>query len=50
MSNSELAIEQIVEEVDKVCVIARWDFAVGKYGSKWNNDFNNGLEENIWVK
>lgn len=31
MSNSELAIKQIAEEIDKVCIIARWDFAVGKY-------------------
>lgn len=24
--NSELAREQIAEEIDKVCIIARWDF------------------------
>lgn len=29
--NMELAREQIAEEIDKVCVIARWDFAVAKY-------------------
>ena len=29
--NMQLAREQIAEEVDKVCVIARWDFAVSKY-------------------
>ena len=34
MNNTELALEQIAEEVDKVCIIARWDFAVAKYKSK----------------
>lgn len=29
--NSALAREQIAEEIDKVCIIARWDFAVDKY-------------------
>lgn len=29
--NSSLAREKIAEEIDKVCVIARWDFAVSKY-------------------
>lgn len=24
--NSQKAIEQIAEEIDKVCIIARWDF------------------------
>ena len=24
-------IEQIAEEIDKVCIIARWDFAVAKF-------------------
>lgn len=32
--NMELAREQIAEEIDKVCIIARWDFAVAKYKSK----------------
>ena len=34
MNNTEMALEQIAEEVDKVCIIARWDFAVAKYKSK----------------
>lgn len=29
--NSSLAREKIAEEIDKVCIIARWDFAVSKY-------------------
>ena len=29
--NMELAREQIAEEIDKICIIARWDFAVAKY-------------------
>ena len=29
--NMELAREQIAEEIDKICIITRWDFAVGKY-------------------
>ena len=29
--NSSLAREQIANEVDKVCIIARYDFAVAKY-------------------
>lgn len=29
--HAQLAREQIAEEVDKVCIIARWDFAVAKY-------------------
>lgn len=32
--NMELAREQIAEEIDKVCIIARWDFAAAKYKSK----------------
>lgn len=32
--NMELAREKIAEEIDKVCVIVRWDFAVAKYKSK----------------
>lgn len=32
--NMELAREKIAEEIDKVCIIARWDFAVAKYKSK----------------
>ena len=28
MENMELAREKIAEEIDKVCIIARWDFAV----------------------
>ena len=31
MENMELAREKIAEEIDKVCIIARWDFAVAKY-------------------
>lgn len=30
--NASLAREQIAGELDKVCTIARWDFAVLKYG------------------
>ena len=29
--NMELAREQIAEEIDKICIIARWDFACAKY-------------------
>lgn len=29
--NMQLAREQIAEEIDKVCIIARWDFFVAKY-------------------
>lgn len=29
--NMELARKQIAQEIDKVCIIARWDFAVAKY-------------------
>ena len=29
--NAIKAREQIAEEIDKVCIIARWDFAVEKY-------------------
>ena len=29
--NTSLQREQIAKEVDKICVIARWDFAVAKY-------------------
>ena len=29
--NMDLARQKIAEEVDKVCIIARWDFAVEKY-------------------
>lgn len=32
--NMELARHKIADEIDKVCVIARWDFAVAKYKSK----------------
>lgn len=32
--SSVLARKQIAEEIDKVCVIARWDFAVAKYKGK----------------
>ena len=31
MGESQKAIEQIAEEIDKVCIIARWDFAIEKY-------------------
>lgn len=30
----KLARQQIAEEVDKVCIISRWDFAVGRYKEK----------------
>lgn len=29
--NMELARHQIADEIDKVCIIARWDFAVSRY-------------------
>lgn len=29
--DSKVQISKIAEEVDRVCVIARWDFAVAKY-------------------
>lgn len=32
--NSSLANEQIANEVDKVCIIARYNFAVAKYKSR----------------
>ncbi len=32
--NIILARRQIATEIDKVCIIARWDFAVAKYKSK----------------
>lgn len=32
--NMELARHKIADEIDKVCVIARWNFAVAKYKSK----------------
>lgn len=32
--NSSLARAQIADEIDKVCIIARWDFAVAKYRDK----------------
>ena len=34
MHNTPKVLEQTAEEIDKVCTIARWDFAVGKY---WND-------------
>lgn len=34
MHNTPKAIEQIAEEIDKICTIARWDFAVEKYKSR----------------
>lgn len=33
MHNTPKALEQTAEEIDKVCTIARWDFAVEKYWS-----------------
>ena len=30
-SNAELARKQIAEEIDKVCIIAKWDIAIAKY-------------------
>lgn len=30
----KLARHQIADEIDKVCIIARWDFAVGRYKEK----------------
>lgn len=32
--NSSIRISKIAEETDRICVIARWDFAVGKYKSE----------------
>lgn len=32
--DSRVQISKIAEEVDRICVIARWDFAVSKYKSK----------------
>lgn len=29
--NSSLQIKQIAEEVDKVCIIANWEYAVARY-------------------
>lgn len=29
--DSRIQISKIAEEVDRICIIARWDFAVGKY-------------------
>lgn len=29
--DSSVQISKITEEVDRICIIARWDFAVGKY-------------------
>lgn len=30
----DLILKKVAEEIDKVCVIARWDLAVGKYSTK----------------
>lgn len=30
----KLTRHQIADEIDKVCIIARWDFAVGRYKEK----------------
>lgn len=32
--NMEFARKQIADEIDKICIIARWDFAVAKYCQK----------------
>ena len=34
MHNTPKALEQIAEEIDKVCIIARWSAAVVRYCSK----------------
>lgn len=30
----DVILEQVAEEIDNVCIIARWDFAIGKYSIK----------------
>lgn len=32
--DAPLQREQIAEEIDHICVVARWDFAVAKYKYK----------------
>lgn len=36
--NMELARKQIAEEIDKVCIIAKWDIAIAKYKEGRKND------------
>ena len=36
--NMELARKQIAEEIDKICIIAKWDIAIAKYNGGWKND------------
>lgn len=33
----ELARKQIAEEIDKICIIAKWDIAIVKYNGGWKN-------------
>jgi hypothetical protein len=28
---NDIILKQVAEEIDKVCIIARWDFVIGKY-------------------
>ena len=30
--------KQIAEEIDKICIIAKWDIAIAKYNGGWKND------------
>ena len=32
--NTPLAREQVAEEIDKICCIARWDFAIARYKNR----------------
>lgn len=32
--NMELARKQIAEEIDKICIIAKWDIAIAKYNGE----------------
>lgn len=36
--NMELARKQIAEEIDKICIIAKWDIAIAKYKGAENHD------------
>lgn len=36
--NMELARKQIAEEIDKICIIVKWDIAIAKYNGGRKND------------
>ena len=44
--NMELARKQIAEEIDKICIIAKWDIAIAKYNGGRKNGIHKRTEDN----